>query len=49
VIGGLLLISVVLPGLGRGARWLGTSTSTRLGSLRSGHKPLWALSQRHRL
>jgi len=46
VIGGLLLISVVLPGLGRGARWLGTST--RPGSLRSGHKPPWARSVRHR-
>lgn len=45
VIGGLLLISVVLPGLSRGARWLGT----RPGSLRSGHKPPWALSVRHRL
>jgi rhamnose transport system permease protein len=44
VIGGLLLVSVILPGLGRGARWLGS----RPGSLRSGHKPPWARSVRHR-
>jgi len=39
VIGGLLLTSVVIPGLGRAARWRGPS----------GHKPPWALSKRHRL
>jgi rhamnose transport system permease protein len=38
VIGGLLLISVVIPSLGRVARWLGPS----------GHKPQWALPKRHR-
>jgi rhamnose transport system permease protein len=40
VIGGLLLISVVVPGLGRAARWPGP--------LRHGRKPPQALSQRHR-
>src|SRR6266568_4269577 len=38
VIGGLLLISVVIPSLGRAARWRGPS----------GHKPQWALPKRHR-